>query len=101
MPMTVNNGHQALELDVGLILDTYLASEINLHRAKADLTVFFHQPLTSTGAKDLDDYLTILLEQAKAHKLEASQVQADVVRIAGLAQSPDPDFTTHIRRGAD
>lgn len=101
MSMTRDIGRQALDINVGRILEMYLGSQISLAMAKNDLAQLFDQPKNTVGAMDLDDYLELMLGQVKSRDIEAGEARADLVRIAALAQAHDADFTAHIQRGED
>lgn len=101
MSMTRDIGHQALDINVGRILEMFVGSQISLAIAKRDLAQLFDQPKNTIGAADLDDYLELMLGQVKSRDIETGEARADLVRIAALAQAHDADFTAHIQRGED
>lgn len=101
MPMTRDIGNQALDINVGRILEMFVSSQINLAIAKSDLARLFDQPKNTVGAADLDDYLELMLGQLKSRDIETGDARADLVRIAALAQVREADFTAHIQRGED
>ncbi len=99
--MTTDAGHQAIDLNIGRIIDMYLMAEITLPMAKADLLKFFGAPHTVQIATDLEAYLSQMLDQMRNGDLEPGEVRADLVRLAALANAHDPDFAKQVELSDD
>jgi len=97
MSMTTDTDHQALDLNIGRIVELYIKAEIPLAVARKDLTRFFGESHNPTVSSDLQAYLGGILAQMRAGDLEPAEVRADLVRLAALAFAQDPDFAAQIR----
>lgn len=97
MSMTTGADHQALDLNIGRIVELYIKAGITLAVARKDLTRFFGESHNPTVASGLQEYLGGLLAQMRAGDLEPAEVRADLVRLAALALMHDPDFAAQIR----
>jgi len=99
--MSTDADHQALDFNIGRILQMFLAAEIDIGVAKLDITKNFSSPQSEKLAIDLDSYLFRLLDQLRGGDLEASEVRLDLVRLGILANAHDEDFAKRIRQDAD
>ena len=98
MSMTTDADHQAMDLNIGRIIEMYLMAEITLPLAKADILKLFGHSHTAETVTDLEIYLSQMLEQLRMGDLEPAEVRADLIRLLALANAHDPDFLAQVRR---
>ena len=98
MSMTTDSDHQALDMNIGRIVEMYFLAEIELPEAKSDLMTLFGGPHPASISDALKVYLSRMLVQTRQGDLDAGEVRVDLVRLAGLAHAHDPDFIARIRQ---
>lgn len=99
--MTTDADHQAIDLNIGRIIDMYLMAEITLLQAKTDILNLFGRLHAAETMADLDAYLSQMLEQMRKGDLEPDEVRTDLVRLVALANAHDPDFAAQVQLDAD
>lgn len=95
MSMTTDASHQALDINIGRILEMFLKGEIARDKAETDLAVFYKGKHRNVAASDVRAYLAAQLDQAEAC---AAKVRTNLVQMAALARSGRSEFDTRLHR---
>ena len=99
--MTPDESHQALDAEIGNILDMYHAGYIGLDKVKRQLSKVFGDPESARLHNDLFVYLGRVLDQHRFAEISADALRGDLVRMAALAKTNEALFIDHIWRDRD
>ncbi len=99
--MTLDESHQALDAEIGNILDMYHGGYIGLDKVKRQLARLFGDPEGARLHNDLFVYLGRVLDQHRFAEISADALRADLVRMAALAKTNEALFVDHIWREPD
>ena len=94
MSMTRDDGHQALDFNIGRILQMFLIGDLSFDATKAELAKYYHP------SAEFDTALGRTLDNLKGGGLSASQARADLVKAAAAAERNDPDFVRFLKQDA-
>ena len=99
--MTPDESHQALDAEIGNILDRYHGGYIGLDKVKKQLARLFGDPEGARLHNDLFVYLGRVMDQNRFGEISADALRADLVRMAALAKTDAALFVDHIWRESD
>ena len=99
--MTPDESHQALDAEIGNILDRYHGGYIGMDKVKKQLARLFGDPEGARLHNDLFVYLSRVMDQNRFGEISADALRADLVRMAALAKTDAALFVDHIWRESD
>ena len=89
MSMTKDAGHQALDINIGRILQMYLTGDLSAEVTRNNLSRFFNG--APQWRNDIDAWLLRRLHDMRDGH-DASHVRKDMVRMAVAAENHDPQL---------
>jgi hypothetical protein len=98
MSMTRDAGHQALDINIGRILQMYLTGDLSAETTRNNLTRFFGGAPEWRG--DIDAWIDRRLAEM-ADGRDAGHVRQDLVKMAAAAERHDPHLIEKLRGGHD
>ncbi|ESQ85377.1 hypothetical protein ABAC460_23765 [Asticcacaulis sp. AC460] len=96
MSMTRDAAHQALDINIGRILQMYLTGDLSAEVTRNNLTRFFNGAPEWRG--DIDAWLTRRLNDMRDGH-DANHVRHDIVRMAAAAERHDPKLAEMLHPG--
>ncbi len=96
MSMTRDAGHQALDFNIGRILQMYLTGDLSAEVTHNNLTRFFNGAPEWRG--DIDTWLMRRLEDMRDGH-DANVVRRDIVRVAAAAERHDAHLLDMLQPG--
>ena len=96
MSMTRDAGHQALDINIGRILQMYLTGDLSAEVTRNNLSRFFNG--APEWRDDIDAWLTRRLDDMRDGH-DANAVRRDMVRVAAAAERHDPHLADMLHSG--
>ena len=89
MSMTNDSAHQALDINIGRVLEMFQRSVLTTDQAEAELLKFFSSAERLDGAH-LNVDLTHILERVQDGTLDPEKARSELVKAAAASEKNDP-----------
>ena len=96
MSMTKDAGHQALDINIGRILQMYLTGDLNAEVTRDNLSRFFNG--ASEWRHEIDFWLLRRLHDMRDGH-DANLVRREIVQMAAAAENHDPHLLDLLHNG--
>ena len=92
MSMTRDRDHQALDINIGRVIEFYIQGILSRDAARDDLIRYFDGPLARGLPGEITAYVTGVLDKTDKQVLDPNQARRELVRASSAAQANDSSF---------
>lgn len=92
MSMTRDRDHQALDINIGRVIELYIRGILTREAARDDLIRYFDGPVMRSSPGEVGAYILRVLDLADKDVLDANQARRELVRATSAAQGNDTSF---------
>ena len=92
MSMAKDRDHQALDINIGRVIELYIRGILGREAAREDLTRYFAGPVLRHAPGDVGAYIDHVLESTDQGRIDAGQARRNLVKAISAAQANDDSF---------
>ncbi len=92
MSMTKDRDHQALDINIGRVIELFIRGILSRDAARDDLKRYFDGPVLRGAPGEVDAYILRVLDQTDKQVLDPNQARRELVRASSASQAGDTTF---------